>query len=133
VVCDRWLLDSLVDLEVRYGRHRVAELALRGRLPRPDLEIFLDVDAAIAAARKPGDQDESVLARKGEIYARRSRELGLAQVDARGSRQAVDGALRDLVGALGAPAGTAGHGRGAPLLSSVRSSATSRSASVAER
>ncbi|MGI8438874.1 MAG: hypothetical protein ACR2NV_01500 [Thermoleophilaceae bacterium] len=107
VVCDRWLIDSLVDLEVRYGRHRVAEWALRRILPCPDLSVLLDVDPATAAARKPGDQHEEVLARMAAVYSRRSRELDLTRVDACRPREAVDQALREL---LEQPTGVAiGH------------------------
>jgi thymidylate kinase len=82
IVCDRWAADSLVDLELRYGRHRLAEWLLSRATPRPDLAILLEIDAGTAATRKPGDQAERVLRGMEEAYARRAAQLGLERVDA---------------------------------------------------
>jgi thymidylate kinase len=68
VVCDRWATDSLVDLRLRYGRHRLAERLLRLAAPRPDLALLLRLDADTATRRKPGDQDERVLADMERLY-----------------------------------------------------------------
>jgi hypothetical protein len=70
LVCDRWLTDALVDLEVRYGRHGGAERALRWLVPRADVAVLLQLDAATAEARKPGDQARWALERAEALYAR---------------------------------------------------------------
>ena len=51
VIADRWLTDSLVDLELRYPRHAVAERVLRGLAPSADVDILLEIDAATSARR----------------------------------------------------------------------------------
>lgn len=73
VVCDRWLLDALVDLRVRYGSSRAAEWLLRRGFPLADETRLLRVDPAVAAARKPGDQTAAVLAAQAVEYARLAR------------------------------------------------------------
>lgn len=82
VICDRWTTDSLVDLEIRYGRHRLAEWLLRAAAPRVDVEILFEVDAATAAARKPDDQPRAVLDRMQELYARAARRTRARRIDA---------------------------------------------------
>lgn len=94
VVCDRWACDSLVDLEVRYGRHRAAAWLLRAAVPRPDVAFLLSIDAETAARRKPGDQALSVLQRMQSLYERAGAELGLTRVDATRPHDAV---LADVV------------------------------------
>jgi len=96
VVCDRWLPDALVDMEVRYGRHAAAEWILRHAVPRPDVALFLRVDAATSAARKPGDQAPAVLAAMAAHYDRVTGELGYSDgggpaitLDATAERDAV--------------------------------------------
>lgn len=104
IVCDRWAADSLVDLEVRYGRHQLASSFIRRALPAADLSLFIAVDAATAAARKPGDQSIAVLSEMEPLYDAHARELGLVRIDGRGGRdeverltsQAVDGLLATL-------------------------------------
>lgn len=82
VVCDRWLADSLVDLELRYGRHRAAAVLLRALVPRPDVAFLLAIDARTSIARKPGDQAGWVLERMEELYERAAERHGLMVVDA---------------------------------------------------
>ena len=110
VVCDRWLTDALVDLELRYGRHRAAEWILRRATPRADVAMLLDIDAATSHARKPGDHALPVLERMADLYARAARELGFppagadaqrgqVRIDARGDRTEVAGAIEARVAA----------------------------------
>lgn len=82
VVCDRWATDAVVDLELRYGRHRLAEAIVRRLPPHPDLLVLLEVDADTALQRKPGDQAERVLAGMERLYAARTAD-GVVRVDAR--------------------------------------------------
>lgn len=110
VVCDRWLVDALVDLDVRYGRHRAAEWILRRATPRADLAVLLDIDAETSERRKPGDQAPAVLERMAVRYADVARELGFpsagdppcggqVRVDARGDRAQVVAAIESRVAA----------------------------------
>jgi thymidylate kinase len=82
VVCDRWTTDALVDLAVRYGRHRVAERLLRVATPRADVALLLEIDPDTAAARKPGDQPLEVLRRMEALYAAAARRTGPRRIDA---------------------------------------------------
>lgn len=100
VICDRWATDAFVDLELRYGRHRVAEAMLRHLSPERDLGILLEVDARTAALRKPGDQAEHVLAAMEPLYARRAREEGLVRIDSRRPPADIEQTLSAVVDAL---------------------------------
>lgn len=82
VVCDRWLADALVDLRLRYGRHRIGERLLSLAAPSADLSILLEIDAASAFARKSDDQADWVLGEMERHYAAVSDRLGLARIDA---------------------------------------------------
>jgi thymidylate kinase len=56
-VYDRHVLDAIVTLDFVYDGVdlRVPKLLIRGLLPRSSITLYLDIDAASAAARKPGD------------------------------------------------------------------------------
>ena len=97
VVTDRWLTDHLVDFELRYGRHPLGSRILRTGVPRADLAVLLEIDAATSAARKPGDQAPSVTARMEERYSAVASELGLIRVDGRAPREDVEAAVLSLV------------------------------------
>jgi hypothetical protein len=103
-VCDRWLVDALVDVEILYGRHRLAEWVLRRATPRADLAVLLETDPATAARRKPGDQSEGVLERMAVRYGAVANELGFppageapragkVRIDARGGQADVVAAI----------------------------------------
>jgi thymidylate kinase len=83
IVTDRWLVDHLIDFELRYGRHRLADRILRAGVPRPDLAFLVEIDAETSVRRKPGDQVPAVLARMERRYPALARELGLIAVDGR--------------------------------------------------
>jgi len=100
VVTDRWLTDHLVDFELRYGRHPLGSRILRAGVPRADLAVLLEIDAATSAARKPGDQAPSVTARMEERYSAIASELGLIRVDGRAPREHVEAAVLSLVDSL---------------------------------
>ncbi len=100
LVCDRWATDALVDLELRYGRHRLARAILRRLPPRPDLQVLLELDAATAAARKPGDQAERVLREAEGLYETEAAAAGAHRIDARLAPEAIASALLDLVEAV---------------------------------
>ena len=100
VVTDRWLADHLVDFELRYGRHALGRRILRAGIPRPDLAFLLEIDAETSAARKPGDQAPSVLARMEREYRELAPELGLVPLDGRAPRADVEAVLVALVDSL---------------------------------
>lgn len=100
VVCDRWASDAFVDLELRYGRHRLAEAMLRRLSPERDLGILLEVDAATAARRKPGDQAEHILRDMEPLYARRAAEEGLVRIDTRRPREEIEQTISGVIDAL---------------------------------
>ena len=119
VVCDRWLTDALVDLELRYGHHRAAAWILRRATPRADLAALLEIDAATSVARKPGDHAPAVLERMAALYADAAAELGFppagaeprdgqVRIDGRGPREDVLAALESRVGAAVAARGVSG-------------------------
>jgi thymidylate kinase len=97
VVADRWVTDSLVDLELRYGRHAVAERVLTGLAPRADLDILLEIDAATSAQRKPDDWPVPVLERMEAAYARVAELTGARRIDAARPRDEVLAELAELV------------------------------------
>jgi thymidylate kinase len=100
VVTDRWLVDHLVDFELRYGRHPLGAWILRVCIPRPDLGFLLEIDAETSAARKPGDQAPAVLARMARRYAELAPELGLVPVDGRAPREELESVILALVDSL---------------------------------
>jgi thymidylate kinase len=100
IVADRWLPDHLIDFELRYGRHRLADRILRAGVPRPDLAFLLEIDAETSAARKPGDQVPSVLARMAERYPVLAAEFGLIAVDGTAPREEVEPVVLALVDSL---------------------------------
>jgi thymidylate kinase len=81
-ICDRWTIDVLTDLDLRYGPHRQASFLVDRLLRRPDLALFLEVDAAVAAARKPGDQALSTLEGMQATYAEKARNRSTISLDA---------------------------------------------------
>jgi thymidylate kinase len=97
VVCDRWVTDALVDLQIRYGRHGLAEAVLRALVPHPDVAILLQIAPETAARRKPGDQAPWALQRMHGLYAERAREDGLRLVD---GERPLDEVVREAAGLL---------------------------------
>ena len=100
VVTDRWLADHLIDFELRYGRHRLADRILRTGMPRADLAFLLEIDARTSAERKPGDQVPAVLALMERRYAALAREFGLVRVDGRAPQTEVESVILALVDSL---------------------------------
>ena len=100
VICDRWATDAFVDLELRYGRHRLAEAVMRRLSPERDLGILLEIDAHTAARRKPGDQAEHVLVAMEPLYAQRAREEGLVRIDSRRPPAEIERTVSAVVDAL---------------------------------
>jgi thymidylate kinase len=99
VVADRWVADSLVDLELRYPRHAVAERVLRALAPRADLDVLLEIDAATSAQRKPDDWPLPVLERMEAAYARVAELTGVRRIDASRPQDEVLAELAEMVDA----------------------------------
>jgi thymidylate kinase len=97
VVTDRWIADHLIDFELRYGRHRLADRILRAGVPDADLAFLLEIDAPTSLERKPGDQVPAVLARMEQRYPVLAREFGLIAVDATAPREEVEQIILALV------------------------------------
>jgi thymidylate kinase len=112
VVCDRSVVDSLVDFRLRYGRHPVAEAVLTRLAPRPDLGIWLRLDAGTAARRGDGDQALRVLRDMERRYALVAPRHGYVEVDATPPVGEVQRVLDELVSA--AVGGGAGRGGATP-------------------
>lgn len=100
VVCDRWLIDALVDLEVRYGPRPAAAAVLRRLVPQADIAVLLELDAATAAARKPGDQAAHVLRRMERLYSRAADGPDTTVLDARRPPEVIAGQVRALIDAV---------------------------------
>jgi hypothetical protein len=106
------VVDSLVDFRLRYGRHPVAEAVLTRLAPRPDLGIWLRLDAGTAARRGDGDQALRVLRDMERRYALVAPRHGYVEVDATPPVGEVQRVLDELVSA--AVGGGAGRGGATP-------------------
>ena len=100
VVCDRYVLDAIVQLRLRYGdgrRFPLQEAILRYFSPRPSSAWFLDVPAEVAHARKPDDEELEDAVRQAELYRTEHRRLGVRHLDGTEPR---DELCRIVAGAL---------------------------------
>ena len=85
LVRDRYVLDSVVHLADRYGGESLtwpAGALLRAQVPAPTVAFLLELPAAVAHARKPGEWRLEDLERHAAAYAARADELGVQRVDA---------------------------------------------------
>lgn len=84
VICDRYVLDTLVHLHFRYGDDLPLWLhrrIVRWLSPRPAAAFFLDVPAEVARARKPEQYLTSELVVIRERYHRHAPEAGAVVLD----------------------------------------------------
>jgi thymidylate kinase len=104
VVRDRYVLDALVHLAVRYGAAAPARLhlpLLRGGLPAPVLAWFLDVPAEEARRRKPEQFTVQELAQQRAEYLRLAPLLRVVVLDgARLPHELQDDAVHGMLAAL---------------------------------
>ena len=84
VVRDRYLLDSLVHLQARYGREglRPQQALLRRAAPEPLAAFLLDVPPEVAYARKPEEHPLSALEQHRDLYLEHAAALGVPVVPA---------------------------------------------------
>lgn len=84
VVCDRYVLDAVVQLRLRYGEGRpfpFQEALLRLLSPRPAAAWFLDVPADVAHARKPDDEELDDARRQADVYRAEHARLAVQRLD----------------------------------------------------
>lgn len=85
VICDRYLLDSLVDLVIRCDRREsIGDLARRapGRwFPHPDLGIVLQVEAEAAFARKEQEFTREQMSVRARLYVEAVEAGGVVAID----------------------------------------------------
>jgi len=83
VICDRYVLDALVQLRYAYGTGRGTrplDALLRVIPPRPQLSYLLDVPPEIATARKP-EYDVDQNTERAQIYRKLAHEHGAIWID----------------------------------------------------
>jgi thymidylate kinase len=91
VVCDRYTLDSIVELRYTYGRDRplrTARAALSRLYPRPLRAYLLDVQPDTALARK-GEWGIDWLRDHRELYLLEAAPLGVRVIDGQRSREEI--------------------------------------------
>jgi thymidylate kinase len=111
VVCDRYTLDAAVQLRRRYGprrRFRLQTQAMHLLSPRPRLAYFLDVDPALALARKRDAFDEPELRAQRELYLQEHAALGVVRLDGSATPAALSALIADDVRRLSRRTGAAG-------------------------
>ena len=100
VLCDRYVLDAVADLEAKLGGGRWLTRAAAGLLlalaPEPDLAILLRLDPLLAAARKPNDVPPGMLVAQAAIFDRLAGQCGMRVIDASRDEAAVCGEVVDL-------------------------------------
>jgi thymidylate kinase len=83
VICDRYTLDSIVELRYSYGRtrrYRAARAALRSLYPTPVRAYFLDVSPEAALERK-GEWGIRWLTEHRDLYLEECERLGVRMLD----------------------------------------------------
>lgn len=84
VICDRYVLDSSVNLRYLYGiekRFKVQRWIVRTLSPKPLAAFFLDVSGATAHARKPVKYTPEQLQTYADLYREEWRHEGVVRID----------------------------------------------------
>ena len=84
VICDRYVLDSVVHLRYRYGEERTFRWQARlikAASPRPVASYFLDVPAEVALSRKAEQYNLGQLTQQARLYREEHSHLGVKRVD----------------------------------------------------
>jgi thymidylate kinase len=103
VICDRYTLDSIVALRVRYGAHhrfRLQRSLIAALSPRPARAYFLDVRPETAFARK-GEGGVEWLAAHRRLYLEEHEALGVRHLDGERPREEICTEIAQDVWALG--------------------------------
>lgn len=85
VICDRYVLDSVVQLRSDYPAglgNRLGTALVRWLSPRPVASFLLDLPPEVATARKPWWDEEERLVRHARGYQREAPRLGVVRLDA---------------------------------------------------
>lgn len=83
VICDRYVLDSQVQLRHQYpelGHAALQSWLVRTLSPKPDLAVFLQVSAHTASTRK-ADYELSENERRARLYDEEATKLGVMRLD----------------------------------------------------
>ncbi|HWL35010.1 MAG TPA: hypothetical protein VNQ77_02335 [Frankiaceae bacterium] len=92
VICDRYVLDSVVQLSTQYppglGR-RIGIALVRLLSPRPRAAFYLDLPAEVAWERKPRPGRRERMERQAERYREECERLGVTRLDATRSPEAL--------------------------------------------
>lgn len=84
VVCDRYIFDTMVDLqkELHYSKERVRGILDRRWIPQPNTKLLLDLSEQIALARKPSHRSVEHWHECRALYLDIAHDHGLTIVDA---------------------------------------------------
>ncbi len=86
VVADRFIPDTLVDLQLATGNEKLAEeavgQALLGLIPNGATPMILDAPEDIVRARRPVHAQDSLVAKRQALYRRLARRFDWTLVDA---------------------------------------------------
>ncbi len=91
VICDRYVLDSVVHLRYRYGEERKFRwqaCLIKALSPKPVASYFLDVPPEVALSRKAEQYSLDQLNRQARLYKATYQRLGVKRLD--GERPAED-------------------------------------------
>jgi thymidylate kinase len=91
VICDRYIFDTMVDLEqdLHLPRSRVRSIFGARWIPQPDCKFLLDLEEEAAFSRKIDIPSSEYLQARRTRYLGIAREYGLTVVDASQSAEAV--------------------------------------------
>jgi thymidylate kinase len=84
VICDRYVLDSIVHLRDLYGRDsrfRLHTAIIKGLSPKPAAAYWLDVPPEVALARKPDEYALDELALQVKLYEELHESLETSRLD----------------------------------------------------
>lgn len=84
VVCDRYIFDTMVDLQqdLCYPKSRVRSVLDAPWIPQPDFKFLLDLPEQAAFARKPDNRSIEYLRERRTLYVDIARDYGLTILDA---------------------------------------------------
>lgn len=84
IVCDRYIFDTMVDLEqeLHYSTAQVHSLLAASWIPQPDSKFLLDLPEQVAFARKPDSDSIEFLRERRALYLHVANEYKLNVIDA---------------------------------------------------
>jgi thymidylate kinase len=96
VICDRYIFDSMVDLQQELGlnRQRAEEMFSGHLIPKPNYKFLLDLPAEYALHRKTDTESEGYLIERRRMYLEIAQSCGLHIID---STQAFETVLHQVL------------------------------------